>query len=125
MIKLKSLMEYYIHRTKNIKQIKKYGLKPYNGVFGKAIYLTKPEYDIHSYGKTIPLKVELSNIKLNKDYNHKNAYEDLMKLKDEVGDLQKYFLSKGFDGLDLTKFIHEPQIILYNEKKIKNIGIAK
>ena len=125
MIKLKNLLleKYYIHNTKNPESIRKQGLKLYDGVFGKAIYLVLPEHDIHSYGaKTVSLKVELKkNVKLNKEYNNKNAYENLMKLKNEVSNLRKYFLDKGFDGLDLTKFMHEPQLVLYNVKMIKKI----
>lgn len=109
-----------IHHTKNIKRVMKQGLKPYNGVFGKAIYLVRSKDDIHSYGNTVSLKVKLDKVKLNTEYNNNEAYNNLMELKKRVGDLQKYFLLQGFDGLDLTKFLHEPQIVLFNKDKISD-----
>lgn len=114
------------HNTsnKNATKIKQGGFVKGDSVFGNAVYLGITKDTITKGNSEAQLKVTISgDIKLNNEYNNKDAYERLSSLKKSIysQNLSHHFTKLGFDGLNLSKFTFEPQIVIYNTSKIKTV----
>jgi len=122
--------KFFIHWTKEqfAEDILKNGFKFSTNLFGKAVYLQSENTKMSYENKNIPLKVILQNSTNYYDnFNNDNAFKlftDFLHQNNlNKNNVHNYFLKLRFDGLNLLNFKWEPQIVLYNIKKIIKIEL--